>query len=282
MNVTVDEGTTSQIGPVDIVFQAGDSTQAQVIDRINNTLGYTAVSDAGGNTTTAVGRIQGLAGNFKINSLTALVGTATGFVVGTTAGTGDVQDISQVTSTEIAALVLADTAGAVSIQKTSGSFLRACNLNSAAGQTIEVHANTTAVGLGFTVGDSASNSTGTDGVLPAGTRVRNAGGDEWVTMQSTPVEAGNPGPYTIRVRPADDDGTATAAATGTINVMPFPADVGSFAVSNLLPVSAALTEGQLDARYVEAIGTTLNPNAVSRQANLIFSARQSQRGPYRS
>ena len=277
MNVTIDAGTTSQIGPVDIVFQAADQTQAQVLARINTVLGYTADVDTGGNTSTLSGRIQGTAGSVQINSIDALVATATGHSVTTNAGTGDVADITQVTAAEVIALVTADTVGAVSIEKIgSTGLLRACNLDSAAGQTIETHANTTAVNLGFVVdGVVASNSVGTAGTIPAGTRVRNAGADEWVTAQDVAVTADNPGPYTVTVRPADDDGTGLAAATGTVNVVPFAPTIGSFAVTNLLPITAALTEAAIDAAYLTAIDSTLNPNAVTKQANIIVSARQS-------
>ncbi len=118
-------------------------------------------------------------------------------------------------------------------------------------------------------------------MIPAGTQVRNGGGVEWVTMQSINVTAtvaagvGGPGPYTVKVRPGLDDGTIGAATAGTVTVVPTPIEVGAFAVINLLPLTVALTEAQIDAAYVASIGQTTSPGTVAKIVNVVVSARQS-------
>jgi hypothetical protein len=273
MTITVDQNTDQQIGPVSVVFQATDQSQAQVISRINAALGYTAVSDAGGDVTTAVGRVGGTGGNFVINTIDAAVATATGFAAGTTAGTGNVGNIDQVTFAEIKSISEAAITGLRMEQNVSGQ-LRACSTTTTASGAIEVGASTTATALGFTVGDSSVIADGEAGIIPAGTRVSN-GVTTWVTAADVSVVAGNQGPYTARVRPALDDGTALGATTGTVTTVTAPVAFDSFVVTNLLPISVALSEAAIDAAYITALESTLNSNAVSKEGNFIYSARQS-------
>jgi hypothetical protein len=273
--VTIDEGTPQQIGPVVITFQDGDESQAQCIARINEFLGYTCATTVSATVIKLTARVGGTSGNVKIAAVDAAVGTKLGFVAGTTAGTGNVADITQVKVSEIASLVATASSNAVLIAIDGSGYMRATNASTSPGAAITVHANTTAANLGFVAGTTATNAVGTAGVIPAGTRVRNSGGEEWVTMQTIAVTADSPGPYDVKVRPADDDGTTPSAATGTVNVVPYAIEVGSFGVTNLLPLSAALSEAAIDAAYVAAIASTEARNAVTRTAGLIVSARQS-------
>lgn len=276
VTITIDEGTDQQIGPVTVVFQSTDQTQAACIARINQFLGYTAAVSTSATVMTISGRVPGTAGNVRVNAVSGvLVTTATGLSVGVTAGTGNVGNISQVTPAEIATVVAAVASTPFRIVVDAQGRLRAYNTTTTAGAEIIVGAASTATALGFVLGEEASNSVADAGTIPAGTRVRTAGGVEWVTMQRVDVEAANPGPYSVKVRPADDDGTTAGAATGTVTVVPHPIALGAFAVANLLPLSAALTEAQIDAKYVAAFNKTLSRNAVTRTTNLIWSARQS-------
>jgi hypothetical protein len=128
------------------------------------------------------------------------------------------------------------------------------------------------------------------GLLPAGTVVQNpTGGTLFVTMQdltfaggqvtinsaAQPLTLTQVGPWTVPVRPAVDDGTGLAAGAGTVTQVNNPPDIGSFSVINLGVISAALTEGQIDAQYTLALNATLNLNDVSKQTNIVYAARQS-------
>lgn len=273
MNVTIDEGTSQQIGPLDIVFQASDQTQTSVIERINEALGYTAAVDSGSDVTTLNGRVGGTSGSVTVNSVSsALVTTATGFSATTATGTGNVADISQVTFAEIKTIVEAAVTGSRAEQTPSGS-LRVCSVSTASTAYITVLSHT-ATALGFTVGDSNTITGGLEGTIPAGTRVSN-GTTTWVTAQSVVVAEGNQGPYEVKVRPALDDGTALGATTGTVTTVVSPIGFDSFVVTNLLPLSAALSESAIDAAYVATLDSTLNANNIAKEANIIFSARQS-------
>lgn len=111
MNVTIDEGTDQQIGPIDIVFTSGDTAHTDVINRINATLGYTAAT-AATLKTHLKGRVGGTGGSVKVNSVSVpLVTTATGFSPGTTLGTGNVSNIGAVTLLEVKAIVEAGVPG---------------------------------------------------------------------------------------------------------------------------------------------------------------------------
>jgi hypothetical protein len=272
MRVVVDKDTANQIGPVDVVFLASDQTQAQVISRINSALGYAGAVNSGAGVTTINGRLGGTAGSVVIESLGGLVATATGFSAGTTAGTGNVADISQVTFNEIKTVIEAAVTGSRVEQGPDGS-IRVCSTGVLATSYIEVVAQT-ATALGFVVGDRNAITDGDATKIPAGTRVTN-NTTTWVTAKTVNVLAGNFGPYKVRIRPALDDGTAVGGTVGTVTKMVSPVGGDAFSVTNTLPVAVALTEPAIDAAYVAAIDSTLNSNAVSRNGGLIVSARQS-------
>jgi len=118
---------------------------------------------------------------------------------------------------------------------------------------------------------SGTNSTS----IPAGTLVRDGSGDQWLTTQTTSVPADNAGPYAIKIRPAVDDGSGVSALPGAVNSLVTPVQSAAWSVINPLAISAALTEGALDAAYLSAMTATLNPTSVAAIANLIWSARQS-------
>jgi hypothetical protein len=98
---------------------------------------------------------------------------------------------------------------------------------------------------------------------------------EWVTMQDVDILAASAGPYTVKVRPAVDDGLTAGAVAGTVTTLFDAPDVGAFTVINMMPLGSALTEAAIDSAYQAALDTTLDLNTVSKEVNVIFAARQS-------
>lgn len=274
LNLTIDEGTSKQIGPLDVYFLASDQLQADVVNRINAAVGYTAASAAGGGVTNTIGRVGGTDGVVTINSVSsALVTTATGYAASDTAsGTGNVGDISQVTFEEIKTIVEAAVTNSF-VDRNADGELRVASTTTTSDAYIEVIAQT-ATALGFTVGDHNDIGDGEAGTIAAGTRITD-GTTTWVTAQTLSVEEGEPGPYAARVRPALDDGTALGAGVSTVDTLSAPIALDAFSVTNNLPIAAALSEAAIDAAYVAALDSTLNANAVSREGDLVFSARSS-------
>lgn len=372
MNVTIDQGTPQQIGPIDIVFTSGDQTHTAVVNRINAVLGYTAAS-AATLKTHLVGRNKGTAGKVKINSIDSLVATATGFSATSASGTGDVSNIGAVTFLEAKTRIEADASGTRVDRDNSGNI----RIAATSADTIMVVSQTaTAFGFtdnlvstepdgfavlvsgagtypdGFTGGETltlgfdgdpdatvtfqAGDTTraaviarvntavgyealsahtvstklvmtgrenggqvrvvaASAGVLtalglsvvtvnavahdvetiPAGTRVQDDTGVEWVTTQTQQVQLDDSGPYSCRIRPANDDGTNAGASADELTVLPTSPGTSAWSVNNPDDVSAALTESQIDAQYQRAFDATLSQTSVAKTANLIFSARQS-------
>jgi hypothetical protein len=356
-----------------VVFQASDQTQTQVIDRINGTLGYTAAVNGGGGVTTLSSLNRGSGATIAITApTTASVLAATGFVIASATGTGNVLNIAAVTASEIASLVSTASAGAVVLTQLDSGALRLEGIGAPLTGVLRVTGGTATAALGFsltqnaawqnapveveidaidagvaaalgfavttarpvivssagvyptafvggeemtiTVAGSAPKvvtfqstdqtiaqvaarinltlgytavvaqsatilamaGTGQSSIaIPAGTRVRNAGGNVWVTMQTQAVDAGAPGPYALKVRPATDDGTAPLAAALSINALSSPLFGAAFIVFNPLQVNAALSESAIDASYTVAIDSTLNSASVAAETNIIWSARQS-------
>jgi len=275
ITITIDEDTDRQVGPVQVSFLATDTTQAAIIDRINTALGYTALVDEGSGVTSVTGRIRGTAGNVKITQISPAIGVATGFAVGTTAGTGNVANIDQVTFTE-AKDVIEAASGSLLVERDGSNQIRIANTNtSGSTRTIQVVYGTAVESFGFALDVEGDAFLGTAATIPAGSRVRDSSANEWVAAKTEVVTETNPGPYTTRVRPALDDGSASASGVGTLTTIPAAIGPDAWAVINVTPITAALTEAQIDAAYSDAIDRTLNPNTVAREVNIIVSARQS-------
>ena len=255
-------------------FQAGDTTHVAVVARLNEAAGYTAFT-ASSLKTRITGRIRGTSGSVQIVSGTASALTATGFsAASAVAGTGDVADIDLVTLAEVVARVEADTSSAASADRDAAGKLRIFSLTADGTGSIKAQTSSTAAGLGFSLGVTATAALGVDGVIPAGTRVL-AGSQEYVTMQTVSVVAATHGPYAVKVRHALDDGTGTADIAGALDALTAPVELGAFAVTNALPTTAALTEAQLDNAHLDALAVTRAISNPVRQVNIALSARQS-------
>lgn len=195
-------------------------------------------------------------------------------IAAVTNGTGNVQNIDAVTVSEVNTLVNA-AIPTLAVMRDYDQNIVICNTTKTGVAEVEVGATTTALDFGFPVGVGVQATADENVTIPAGTRVRNAGGDEWVTMESVLAEATNYTGWTAKVRHAIDDGTGSAALVSTVNVLPFPILGGVFSVDNPLPLTNALDELELDAAYYAAIQTTTDLNTVAKEANFIWSARQS-------
>ncbi len=258
-------------------FLAGDQSQAQVVARLNATVGANLFSVQAGNVTRLVSVRRGTGAAVQITAISgAIITTATGFsVAAATNGTGDAANIDQVTDAEASARITAVVSSA-RFERDGNGNARIVNTGTPGTGTIEIEAATTTItAFGFPTGVVANAASGIDGIIPAGTRVRTAGGTEFVTMRSLQVLGGNAGPYRMKVRHGLDDGTGVGAAVATVNLLTAPIDFGAFSVLNDLPITNALTEAQIDAVYTVALAATLNPNTIAKDVNLSWAARTS-------
>lgn len=264
---------------INIVFGGGDTTQAAVLARINATLGTTAAVDGGSGQISLLGDIQGTAGSIQLIEVTAGVLAKLGLAAGITPGTGTFGNISAVSATELAAFISGNAGlGAVQVEAVvaGDGSVRFYNSVSAPASTILLAAGAFATAIAATPVGSAVSAVGhAGGSIPAGTRVRTAGGLEWVTMQTLDIPAGELGPYTVKVRPSLDNGTAVGTASNTATVLVDPVDWTVLSVRNASALTAALTEDQIDARYKQALDATLNDASVSYYANYLLIARRS-------
>ena len=264
-------------------FLLADQSHVQLIARMNAAAGYTAFT-AQTLKTTLTGRQGGTGGTAQIVAVSSvLVTTATGFSAGAAVnGSGNVSNIAQVTDAEANTVISGAVAG-TAVDRDADGKIRISNTATPGTGTIQVDTTSTALAFGFPLETTASAATGVAGVIPAGTRVQTVGGVEWVTMQDIDVTptaiSGTPasgaGPYSVKVRPGLDDGSIGSTGTATAVVLPSPLALGAFSVTNPLPFTAALTEAQIDAKYVSAINATKGVANVGKIVNLSFSARSS-------
>lgn len=268
----VDGGPTTTV-----TFSAADVTQALVIARINSTLGYTAAV-ANATEVDLVGIRPGTGGSVELIESTPGVLAKLGHAAGTTAGTGNVADLNAVTTSELVVIFNGSAAlSAINIEATLGvgRVIRVCNTGVAATATITAPASGGAAEIGITEGVVVGVTDHGGGAILAGTRVRvGAAGAEWVTMQTLDIPEDAAGPFTVRVRPALDDGTAAGTAAGTVDTIVDPTFT-QMQVNNASALSAALDENQMDNRYITALNATLDESAPAREANFTLIARRS-------
>jgi len=279
--------TIDALPEVVVSFQVGDQTAANVVSRINAFLGSTlAVVNAG---EIDISSIQaGSGASVVLRDVTDPGGGTTlaaiGHVAGASAGAGNVANVNAVTAAEAANLInsvaVAGVNGIAAVDAATQEVV-VYRTGSATG-TIKIDdtVGTMATDMGFTTGTVVTANVGAAFDLAAGTRVRNAGGDEWVTMRSISwpegtVAAPNDGTQDVEVRPATDDGTALTALAGTVTTLADLPSSRMVEVTNPSNLSAALTEAQIDAAYAAAFTATEDPTKVSRATTVMISARRS-------
>jgi hypothetical protein len=265
-----------------VYFQVGDTTASAAVARINQYAGFAfAVVSSGQVELTGV--VPGTSGNVDVISGSAGVLTALGLTPALTAGTGNVGNIRAVTFAEVQSIIQTALSSNVSVYLDSNAALNLANTETPGTGTIEVTV-LTAASLGFPVGVTASAAAqalvaaGNGAKIPAGTVVTDGGSNVFVTTVSTPLTATlGAGPYAIPVRYAVDN-TASGAAgvlAGAATTLPYPPLVGSFAVQNVLPIGAQMTDSQVDAAYAAAYATTISINGAGKGVNLSWAARHS-------
>lgn len=138
--------------PITVTFQAGDTTIANVVARINQFAGFTFASNAAGQLR-LTGIQAGTGGSVAVVSDNTSGTTITnlGLTAGTTLGTGNVANIAAVTQSEVVAVVQAAISNTL-VQFDSLQRIRISNTSPATAPYIQVTAATTAAGLGFVNG----------------------------------------------------------------------------------------------------------------------------------
>ena len=271
-DVSLDAGA-----PITVTFAGTPASVAAAVADINTQVGSTVAFETPDGNIRFYGGSVGTSGSITLaaGAPDALVNL--GHVPGTDSGSSNVSDVNAVTAAEVAAIVNG-TAGlsAINVIADLGpdGEVRICD--DTPGETLTVATTAMATALGLSPLDTAVAGTDHDGgAIPAGTRVREGGGAEWVTMQTLDVPAGAAGPYVAKVRPALDDGTAVGIGAGLVTTL---VDQPAFAVltaNNPQALGAALTEPQMDTAYTAAMEATLNPKFATREANFTLSARRS-------
>jgi len=216
---------------------------------------------------------QDVPNTIAITAIDAVVAAATGFAVSSapesvlTSGAGT-YPTGFVGGETMTVQVTGRPATKITFKSTDQTITQvASRINTTLGYTAVVVQSATVLAL---AGPGTNSSK-----VAAGTPVHDSSAQQWVTMQTFVIAADNPGPYSVKVRPATDDGTAPAVSPLGITGLARYNDSVALAVVNPIGLSAALSEYAIDAAYLTALDATLNPASVAAQANLIWSARQS-------
>jgi hypothetical protein len=265
-----------------VTFAASDQLAADVVSRINNTVGAIVATQSAG-TVTVKGLQKGTGGALDLQNVTAGALAALFLTGGVTAGTGNVANLQVVTPAEIATIINGTAAlNSIDVKAlVDSSGLLAVYDNNPATGTINITSGAMAIALGLSpLGTTVKAGEHAGGTIKAGTRVRTAGGLEWVTMETITAAAGtnaapNVGPHTVKVRPAFDDGNALGASANAANVLVDQPTFATMVVTNPAALSVALTEGQLDAAYTAAIDKTSDSTGPAIDINYLYSARRS-------
>ena len=267
------------LAAVVVTFLGTDQTPAQVVSRINLTLGFVCASvSAGAVRFTSV--VAGSSGRIVLAEVTVGALAAIGHAVGTTAGTGNVGNVSAVTAVEIATLFNASLglSGVDVAAAADSGFVTVYSVTTGDTITISVGTLQGILGLGTTAVQAGVHVSGS---IPAGTRVTN-GVQVWVTMQSLTIAAGttaapNLNPHQVKVRPATDDGSATTVAALAVTSVLDQPTFARMAVTNPSALTAAPTEAAIDTAYEAALSRTTSTTQVTRIVNVLKIARRSDR-----
>lgn len=277
ISLTLDQNSA----PIPVTFGAGDQSAAAVVTRINNTVGATVATQASG-TLTVKGLVKGTSGRVVLANITPGALAALFLTAGSNSGTGNVGNLASVTVAEVAAIINGtaglNTNNAKALISEDGT-IAVYDATASAG-TILVAAGALATLLKLTTGVTTKAGEHAGGVIKAGTRVRTAGGLEWVTMVSTTIAPGtnaapNIGPHLLKVRPGFDDGTQVGTSATTVTTLVDQPSFATFAVNNPQALAAALSEGQLDAAYITALDATKDASSIGIDINYQYSARRS-------
>lgn len=264
---------------INVVFGGGDVTQAAVLARINATLGF-ASAVINGAQIDLRGIIKGTGGSVQLIEVTLGALAKIGHTVGTTAGVSNIAaNIDSVTLTEVIAFINGTAAitAVNGLAENAGGRLRLLNTSSSLAATILVAAGAMATALLLSpIATTVAKGGHLGGPIPAGTRLRASGtpGAEWVTMQSLDIPAGTTSPITAKVRPGLDDGTHASALAAAVDTVVDQPSFTAVHVNNGAALTAALTEVQLDNRYIAALNASLNEAGPGRLANFLLVARR--------
>jgi hypothetical protein len=271
-SITIDGGS-----PTVVTFAGAPATPAAAAAFINTTVGQTVCYALPNGQLRLQAGTAGAAGSIALAVGVPSALVKLGFTVGTTVGVGNVANVNAVTAAEMATIING-TAGLSAIDvlaDVDGQNRLRVGVN-AGGITISIASGALATALGLDPVDTVVSAADHDAApILAGTRVRTAGGLEWVTMQTIDVPADEVGPFMVKVRPATDNGTAVGTGASTVTVVVDPSEVGPLVVTNPAALTAALTEVQMDNAYLAAFDATLNPKAITKDSNYLLSARRS-------
>ncbi len=184
-------------------------------------------------------------------------------------GNGNVKDVDRVTDAEIATML--DLLGGIAASKLASGYVRACNDATPVSGTLKFTGGAVGLALGWTVGQTANANAAARVIIPAGTRIEDAAGYRWVTMQTYETDTSG-GEFSLDVRPAEDDDSTPTAPAGTASTLVDVLDDG-FVVDNAAQLQR-LSPGGFDAAYRTALAKTIDPGgAIPTQINIIFCAR---------
>lgn len=268
-----------------ITFQAADQLVADVVARINQALGFVFATVNGAQCDFA-GIQLGTGGTFTTVDITAGTLNQIGHAPAATfAGGGNVVNAAAVTAAEAANLINAAAVtainGVAAVDPLTGEVV-VYRTGSSVGTILLLDvAGAMATDMGFAVNTTATANIGDEFTVAAGTRVRNAGGDEWVSMRTLTFGEGTaavpttPTSQTVEVRDAADDGTGGGAVAGTVTTIVDLPSTRYVEVTNLANLAVALTPGQIDAAYTTAIEATQSVSTDAREVTVALCAYRS-------
>lgn len=187
-------------------------------------------------------------------------------------GSGQVRNAARITLTEASAFI--DVVPGLKSDVDSNGVMRVCadsSLGIGGAFTLQGLATPLLVPFGFNAVDIADANDAADVTIAAGTRVSGAN-TTWVTLQDIETGSGR-GPFTVGVRPFDDDDTAVAD-TSIATIVETTAIPDRFEVSTT-GTTTRLSNSQLNNKYDEALKATIDINTPARDANAVYSARSS-------
>ena len=186
-------------------------------------------------------------------------------------GNGNVKNVDGVLDSEIAAMF--DLLGGLGARLLKTGFVRVWNNATPETGLLKFIGGAIGLSLGFVAGTEINAGDGVAGLILSGTRIKDDAGFFWVTAQTYETDTTG-GPWSIDVRPANDDDTTPVAGIGEATQLVDVLDQ-EYVVTNEASLTRLSPSG-FDEAYRVALDATIDSSSIAREITIITTVRGSE------
>lgn len=186
-------------------------------------------------------------------------------------GNGNVKNVDGVLDAEISAMF--DLLGGLGARLLKTGFVRVWNDATPETGLLKFVGGAVGLALGFIAGTTINAGEGVASLILSGTRIKDDAGFYWVTCQTYETDTTG-GPWSLDVRPANDDDTTPVAGIGEATQLIDVLDQ-EYVVTNDATLTRLSPSG-FDEAYRIALDATIDASSIAREITIITTVRGSE------